>query len=95
MKLEKYLENMLMDMCDTEVKSVMVVALREDDQVEVLKGGAREDIQLSIAMAADENNDTRMMIDKVSEVLKQMDREDELRAQQRFLNKVTNIINSK
>lgn len=95
MKLEKYLENMLMDMCDTEVKSVMVVALREDDQVEVLKGGSREDIQLSIAMAADENNDTRMMIDKVSEVLKQMDREDELRAQQRFLNKVTNIINSK
>ena len=95
MKLEKYLENMLMDMCDTEVKSVMVVALREDDQVEVLKGGAREDIQLSIAMAADENNDTRMMIDKVSEVLKQMDREDELRAQQRFLNKVTNIINNK
>ena len=86
---------MLMDMCDTEVKSVMVVALREDDQVEVLKGGSREDIQLSIAMAADENNDTRMMIDKVSEVLKQMDREDELRAQQRFLNKVTNIINSK
>lgn len=95
MKLEKYLENMLMDMCDTEVKSVMVVALREDDQVEVLKGGAREDIQLSIAMAADENNDTRMMIDKVSEVLKQMDSEDELRAQQRFLNKVTNITNSK
>ena len=95
MKLEKYLENMLMDMCDTEVKSVMVVALREDDHVEVLKGGSREDIQLSIAMAADENNDTRMMIDKVSEVLKQMDREDELRAQQRFLNKVTNIINSK
>ena len=95
MKLEKYLENMLMDMCDTEVKSVMVVALREDDQVEVLKGGSREDIQLSIAMAADENNDTRMMIDKVSEVLKQMDREDELRAQQRFLNKVTNIINNK
>ena len=95
MKLEKYLENMLMDMCDTEVKSVMVVALREDDQVEVLKGGSREDIQLSIAMAADENNDTRMMIDKVSEVLKQMDREDELRAQQSFLNKVTNIINSK
>ena len=81
--LDEILEEARISSGGKKMKSVLMIALDEDDNVINLMHGERFYIEYSLAASADRKREIREIIDKISEILKRL--EAEKKALQRFL----------
>ena len=91
--LDDILEEVRIKCGGRKMKSVMMIALDEDDNVIHLMCGNKNDMKYSLAVSADRKREMREIVDKVSATLKHLDAQDKARhdAQQRLLNRVINL----
>lgn len=87
--LDEILEEARISGGGKKMKSVLMIALDEDDNVIHLMCGTRPCMEYSLAVSADRKREMREIVDKVSATLKHLEAENKSR--QLFLNRVINL----
>ncbi len=87
--LDEILEEARISNGGKKMKSVMMIALDENDNVIHLMCGTRPCMEYSLAVSADRKREMRKIVDKVSATLKHLEAKNN--ARQQFLNRVINL----